>query len=154
MSWDFVETVDKKWKPLITPCNRNLLSVETHYHTRNYISCVMSQVVLDRIHERFLKQEVQFPLYSLDDYIGVAMGKSNRQDVLMPDSIRCIVSGPSGSGKTFLYNLLFDLNGLRKYLSIFKSLYQPKYELLKSHSQKAKALSLWRQQSSYTSKWC
>lgn len=54
----------------------------------------------------------------------------NKHGPLLPNSIRCLIIGPSDCGKTnCMFNLLFDLNGL-KYENIYiysKSLYQPKY---------------------------
>lgn len=58
-----------------------------------------------------------------------------KHGALLPNSIRCIISGPSNSGKTnVLFNLLFDENGLRfQNVYVFsKSLFQPKYEMLKT----------------------
>jgi hypothetical protein len=54
--------------------------------------------------------------------------------MLLPQSIRAIISGPSGSGKTnLMLSLIFNENGLRfENIYIFsKSLYQPKYDFLK-----------------------
>lgn len=72
---------------------------------------------------------------NFDEYIGCGMiSTSSKHGSLLPDSIRCIISGPSNSGKTnVLFNLLFDINGLRfENIYVFsKSLYQPKYQFLK-----------------------
>lgn len=84
---------------------------------------------------QIVKQDVEFPIQNFDEYIGSGMVKSNKHGILLPDSIRCIISGPSSCGKTnVLFNLLFDPNGLRfENIYVFsKSLYQPKYQFLKN----------------------
>lgn len=60
--------------------------------------------------------------------------KPRRHGKLFPATIRCIICGPSNCGKTnVIFNLLFAPQGLTfKNVYIFsKSLYQPKYELLR-----------------------
>lgn len=56
-----------------------------------------------------------------------------RHSQLLPNHIRCLAVGPSNCGKTnALFNLLFDINGLR-FSNIYlfsKSLFQPKYKFL------------------------
>lgn len=59
--------------------------------------------------------------------------KYGKHGKLLPNSIRCIITGPSDCGKTnVMFNLLFDINGLRfQNLYVFsKSLFQPKYMML------------------------
>lgn len=59
--------------------------------------------------------------------------KKSKHGVLLPNTVRCIVSGPSNCGKTNVtINMLTDENGLR-YNNVYvysKSLDQPKYKLL------------------------
>lgn len=60
---------------------------------------------------------------------------AHKHSALLPNSIRCIISGASGCGKTcVMISLLVDENGL-KFNNVYvysKSLYQPKYQFLKS----------------------
>jgi hypothetical protein len=80
-------------------------------------------------------QEPQLPLINFDEFLGSGEKTSmTKHGPLLPYSIRAIFAGSSNSGKTnTLFNLLFDPNGLRfENIYVFsKSLYQPKYELLK-----------------------
>lgn len=54
----------------------------------------------------------------------------NRHSILLPNTIRCIISGPSNCGKTnIIMSLLTHIHGL-KFENVYvysKSLYQPKY---------------------------
>lgn len=62
-------------------------------------------------------------------------GHKQKHGPLLPNSIRCVVCGPSNCGKTnVLFNLLFDVNGLRfQNVYVFsKSLFQPKYKMLET----------------------
>lgn len=74
------------------------------------------------------------PILNLDIF-NESIVKCSKHGNLLPNSFRAIFSGPSGSGKTnALLSLLFHPNGAR-FENIYvysKSLYQPKYELLKS----------------------
>jgi hypothetical protein len=66
---------------------------------------------------------------------GGAGGDKSKHGTLLPDSIRCIICGPSNCGKTnVMFNLLFDVNGLRfSNVYVFsKSLFQPKYRMLET----------------------
>lgn len=67
-------------------------------------------------------------------HYGTGFGE-RKHGPLLPISIRCIVCGPSNCGKTnVLFNLLFDINGLRfNNIYVFsKSLFQPKYRMLET----------------------
>lgn len=82
---------------------------------------------------RLVKQQVKLNLLNFDYYAGSGLPAVKKHGLLLPNSVRCIVSGPSGSGKTnIVFNLLFDPNGLRfENVYVFsKSLYQPKYKFL------------------------
>lgn len=86
---------------------------------------------------RAIKQQTTIPITDFDQYIGkgVASRKQRKNGPLLPNTIRCLITGPSNCGKTnVLFNLIFDPNGLRfENIYVFsKSLYQPKYQFLKS----------------------
>lgn len=79
--------------------------------------------------------KTKLPIINFDIYCGKGVQSTKRKhSELLPNHVRCIMSGPSNSGKTnVMLNLLFNPNGLRfQNVYVFsKSLYQPKYELLK-----------------------
>lgn len=81
---------------------------------------------------RFHKQKTSLQVRDL-----MPVKKNNgayQHSPLLPNSLRCIICGPSNCGKTnVMLSLLYDPNGLR-FENVYvysKSLYQPKYELLK-----------------------
>lgn len=83
---------------------------------------------------RVIEQSTKLPVENFDMFTSCSKS-TNKHGTLLPSTIRCIVCGPSNSGKTNLvFSLLFDPNGLKfENLYIFsKSLYQPKYQFLKS----------------------
>ena len=67
-----------------------------------------------------------------------------RHGPLFPSSIRAIICGPSGCGKTnIMLSLLCAPNGLR-FINVYvfsKSLYQPKYKLLKEALSRVKGMN-------------
>lgn len=75
-----------------------------------------------------------FEIKNIDQFtVDSVKPKEGRHGILLPNSVRCIVSGPSNCGKTnVVFNLITHPKGLRFYnLYIFsKSLNQPKYQLL------------------------
>lgn len=68
----------------------------------------------------------------------------HRHSDLLPNDIRCIIVGPSNCGKTnLMFMLLTHENGLR-FENVYlysKSLFQPKYELLKKILQRVNGLN-------------
>lgn len=75
------------------------------------------------------------------------LGKRHKHGVLLPNSIRCIISGPSSCGKTaVMLSLIGDINGLRfENIYIYsKSLYQPKYEFLDKVLNNIKEIGLFK----------
>lgn len=93
---------------------------------------------------QIVKQHRSLPIMNMDEYLQEAtMSKKSlpHHSHLLPDSLRGIICGSSGSGKTnVMLSLLFDHDGL-KFENVYlysKSLYQPKYELLKTILDKAK----------------
>lgn len=86
---------------------------------------------------RFTKQPDTFTVSDTLESIEQAVGNpTNRRKhgPLLPNSIRCIICGPSNCGKTnLMFSLLTDAKGLNfANLYIFsKSLFQPKYQLLR-----------------------
>lgn len=83
---------------------------------------------------RFVKQKNHLQVMNLDEN-DVGNKSYRRHGLLLPNTVRCIISGPSNCGKTnVVLSLLFDKNGLR-FENVYvysKSLYQPKYQLLES----------------------
>jgi hypothetical protein len=78
-------------------------------------------------------QQQALPIINFD-FFGNTTTCDSKHGKLLPNSFRAIFCGPSGCGKTnALLSLVFSLNGLR-FENVYvysKSLYQPKYELLK-----------------------
>lgn len=83
---------------------------------------------------QFIKQQVRLPIENIEINFQNNVGKRKKHGLLLPDSIRCIISGASNCGKTnVIMSLLLNSNGLRfKNVYIYsRSLHQPKYEYLK-----------------------
>lgn len=81
----------------------------------------------------YIQQQQTLPIENLDFFEDCS--HYNKHSNLLPNSFRAIFCGPSGCGKTnAILSLIFHPNGL-KFENIYvysKSLYQPKYKLLKS----------------------
>lgn len=79
-----------------------------------------------------IQQEQTLPIENLD-FVDMNTHPS-KHGKLLPNSFRAIICGPSGCGKTnVILSMLFNPNGA-KFKNIYvysKSLYQPKYQLLK-----------------------
>ena len=90
---------------------------------------------------RIVQQDIKLPVTNND----VQNMKNNmRHGVLLPSTIRCLIVGPSSSGKTnVMLSLIEDLNGLRfKNIYVYsKSLFQPKYQYLKTLLEPIKGIS-------------
>lgn len=84
---------------------------------------------------RCIQQQETLPILNFDLFNETQDGNISKHGTLLPHSFRAIFVGPSGCGKTnVLLSLLFNPNGPR-FENIYvysKSLYQPKYELLKA----------------------
>lgn len=81
--------------------------------------------------------------YLSENYDANTQKRDIRHGPLLPTSIRCIICGPSNCGNTnLLMCLLQNINGLSfKNLYVYsKSLYQPKYQLLKKILQPLKEI--------------
>lgn len=87
------------------------------------------------------QQQKSLPIINFD--IFGQPNNHNKHGDLLPNSFRAIFCGPSGCGKTnALLSLIFNPNGAR-FENIYvysKSLYQPKYELLKTVLSKVKGI--------------
>ena len=84
---------------------------------------------------KIVQQPQTLPIKVMDTEERFGSGLARKHSPLFPNSIRCVVCGPSNCGKTnVLFNLLFDINGLRfQNVYVFsKSLFQPKYKMLES----------------------
>lgn len=88
---------------------------------------------------KIVQQANKLPIKDMDFLTGDdecnGSNTKRKHSPLLPNSIRCIVTGPSSCGKSnVLFNLLFDVNGLRfRNIYVFsKSLFQPKYRMLES----------------------
>lgn len=81
---------------------------------------------------RIIQQVKNLPVENFDFIEDVK--KPNKHSILLPGSFRAIFCGPSGCGKTnAILSLIFHPNGAR-FENIYvysKSLYQPKYQLLR-----------------------
>lgn len=81
---------------------------------------------------KIVKQKRSLSVRNLD-VAANDVKKTQRHSILLPSSIRCIITGPSNCGKTnVMFSLLADSNGLR-FENVYvysKSLYQPKYQML------------------------
>lgn len=82
---------------------------------------------------RFIKQHMLLPIKNFD--FKLESKSKRRHNLLLPDSIRCLIVGPSNCGKTnIMITLLEHENGL-KFENVYiysKSLNQAKYQYLKS----------------------
>lgn len=81
----------------------------------------------------FIKQDVSLPIRNID--VNTQADLKKRHGILLPNSIRCLIVGPSNCGKTnVMLSLIEHPNGLNfENIYIYsKSLFQPKYEYLKS----------------------
>ena len=80
---------------------------------------------------RFIKQQHRLPIENMD---MVKRIETKKHSILLPNSIRGLITGPSNCGKTnVMMTLLQHPNGL-KFENIYiysKSLQQPKYEFLR-----------------------
>lgn len=87
------------------------------------------------------QQEPALPIENLD--FTEECKVPNKHGKLLPNSIRAIFCGPSGCGKTnAVLSLLFNPNGVR-FENVYvysKSLYQPKYNLLKEVLENTKSV--------------
>lgn len=88
------------------------------------------------------QQQPSLTILNLDIFDDKVETKS-KHGALLPNSIRALFCGPSGCGKTnALLSLIFNENGI-KFENVYvysKSLYQPKYELLKKVLSKVKGI--------------
>lgn len=82
---------------------------------------------------KIVKQSLCLSIDNYDDITEISGKKESKHGMLLPETIRAIISGPSGCGKTnVMLSLIFHPNGLR-FENIYvysKSLHQPKYQLL------------------------
>lgn len=92
---------------------------------------------------RCTQQQQALPIINFDLFSDTLANNYSKHGNLLPNSFRAIFTGPSGCGKTnALLSLLLNDNGAR-FENIYvysKSLYQHKYELLKSVVQNAEGL--------------
>lgn len=82
---------------------------------------------------RIVKHNLSLEIVNLD-LVDSSTELAPRHGALLPNTVRGLICGPSGCGKTnAMLSLLYDKNGL-KFENVYvysKSLFQPKYELLK-----------------------
>lgn len=88
---------------------------------------------------RIVKQKQKFTIDNLDHHFKSSSGGGNessrRHGPFLPSTVRCLIVGPSNCGKTnVMISLLVNPDGLR-FTNVYlysKSLFQPKYEYLRS----------------------